>query len=68
MADRAPSHDLTAVLTGAAAVHRALDTIGSPEGNDRDLAKHIVDGELGIRALLRFAIAKLAEDLGGRDG
>lgn len=64
MSDRAPSHDRAAVLVGAAAIHCALDTIGREGSDDHALAKYIVDEELGIRALLKFALSKLVEEMG----
>lgn len=49
------------VAEGYAVLTRALGTIGAHNNSDHDLAKVIVEGEMKIRALLAFAIRKLAE-------
>lgn len=52
--------DRAAALRGAAAVMSAIDLIGMSEATDHDLAKHLVDAEPDVRALLQFALAQLA--------
>lgn len=51
---------LGSVCRGIAAVAFALDEIGCVERTDHDLAKHIVDADADVRALLDYALAKLA--------
>jgi hypothetical protein len=49
------------VIEGIAKLMRAIGTIG--RGTDHDLAKIVVDGELELRALYKFAIDELASSL-----
>jgi hypothetical protein len=48
-------------IAGYSVLTRALGHIGNHGSDDHGLAKVIVDGELEIRALLKFALTKLAE-------
>lgn len=62
MSDKALSHDRAAVCRGAGAILDALATIGAPVDGDHSLAKHIVDAELDVRALVKYALVALADD------
>lgn len=46
----------TQARVGAGALEKALDLIGEPDKTDHDLAKIIVDNEVELRALVRYAI------------
>jgi hypothetical protein len=66
--DRGPLTDeeqrvLVGAARGAAAVFLALNEIGSEGGFDHALAKHIVEHEDDVLALLRFAFRKLGEEI-----
>ncbi len=61
MPDFAPKLDRAEACRGAAVLLQALDVIGGP-GNDADMAKIIVDDELALRELIRFALVKLASE------
>lgn len=56
--------DRPATMRGAAAILSALNEIGGGHDGDGDqrLAKHIVESELDVRALLTFAQAHLASE------
>lgn len=51
-------------IKGAGALQEALDLIGytEPDG-DKRLAKIIVDNELALRDLIRYALNSLSNDL-----
>lgn len=53
------SEEKAQVIEGVAKLMRAIGTIG--RGTDHDLAKIIVDGEMELRALTRFALDSLAQ-------
>jgi len=59
--DFAPKLDRAAACRGAAALMQAVDVIGGP-GDDADLVKVIVDEEIALRELIRFALVKLASE------
>lgn len=49
-------------LKGAAAVAEAVNLIGNDrEKTDHDMAKIIVENELAVRDLVRFALKRLAK-------
>lgn len=48
-------------ITGAAAITEMLECIGASDTNDHDVARILVDHEMAIRALMTFALTKLAE-------
>lgn len=59
--DQAPQLNRYETLKGMAALQSALDLIGSgAENGDKLLAKVIVENELALRDLIRFACTKLA--------
>lgn len=51
---------LGSVCRGIAAIAFALNEIGASGRTDHDLAKHIVDADADVQALLDYALAKLA--------
>jgi len=61
MPDFAPRLDRAAACRGAAALVKAIDVIGGP-GDDGDIVKVIVDEEIALRELIRFALVKLASE------
>lgn len=57
-------------MRGVAAVQEALDIIGATEpsgdslhNGDYQMAKIICDNEIAVRALVRFALERLADEL-----
>lgn len=58
------SYEIADIAEGYAVLTRALGVIGSASHEDGDhrLAKIVVDGELKIRALMQFAIERVAQD------
>lgn len=48
-------------LKGASAVAEAIELIGEDGKTDHDMAKIIVENELAIRDLVRFALSRLAK-------
>lgn len=51
-------------LRGAAALQEALNLIGNDkEKTDHDMAKLIVDNELGLADLLRHFLSSIAEEI-----
>lgn len=52
---------IATVMRGAAAISESLEFIGSGvEDGDKRLAKCVVDNEMSLRALLTYALEKLA--------
>lgn len=49
-----------AAIKGAGALQEALELIGAQDKTDHDMAKVIVDNELELRELVRFALDGLA--------
>ncbi len=49
-------------IHGCGALMEILDLIGTGEKTDHDIAKLIVENELRLEALLRFALDRLAQD------
>lgn len=63
MADVAPKLNRPATMRGVAALVDMLDQIGAGDGDgDHKVAKILVDAELELRDLVRFALAKLSLD------
>lgn len=61
--DEAPALNRAETLKGLAALQSALDLIGNTDTadqGDRLLAKIVVENELALRDLIRFACTKLA--------
>ncbi len=57
--------NIASAIRGASAVQEAIDRIGtSDEGTgDHDIAKIIVDNEIALRDLVRFALEAAADEL-----
>lgn len=50
-------------IRGVAALQEALALIGMPGATDMAMAKIIVDNEMACRALVRFALDRVASEL-----
>lgn len=63
MTDFAPKLNRPAACRGAAAIITMLGLIGANTegGGDHDVAKVLVDSELDLDELVKFALAKLVE-------
>jgi hypothetical protein len=67
MVDVCPKLYRASALRGVAALTDALDMIGGQfrDGapcTDKDMAKCVCDAELDVRALLKYALAKLSQE------
>lgn len=56
---------IPSAIRGAAALHEALDVIGTPaeDGGDEKLARIIVNNEMPLRDMLRHFMTGIAEEL-----